>query len=160
MLFRSVSQSRYSGQGEGYYRDSGGFVSSDKKLIDSDYYQEYSYEIQTKVPFSKYYEVLNKLVHVAGSKMFGKVVINSFANSQVNSANSVSRLITLNVTNGSNSTFSNSEFVVFSNGNSNSTIYKATSNNISPGYRDWETDRKSTRLNSSHSRASRMPSSA
>ena len=30
----------------------------------------------------------------------------------------------------------------------------------SPVYRDWETDRKSTRLNSSHSRASRMPSSA
>ena len=27
-------------------------------------------------------------------------------------------------------------------------------------YRDWETDRKSTRLNSSHSRASSMPSSA
>ena len=27
-------------------------------------------------------------------------------------------------------------------------------------YRDWETERKSTRLNSSHSRASRMPSSA
>ena len=29
-----------------------------------------------------------------------------------------------------------------------------------PCYRDWETDRKSTRLTSSHSRASRMPSSA
>ena len=30
-----------------------------------------------------------------------------------------------------------------------------------PGdYRDWETDRKSTRLNSSHSAKSRMPSSA
>ena len=28
------------------------------------------------------------------------------------------------------------------------------------GYRDWETDRKSTRLNSSHSGESRMPSSA
>ena len=27
-------------------------------------------------------------------------------------------------------------------------------------YRDWETDRKSTRLNSSHSATSRMPSSA
>ena len=27
-------------------------------------------------------------------------------------------------------------------------------------YRDWETDRKSTRLNSSHSAKSRMPSSA
>ena len=29
-----------------------------------------------------------------------------------------------------------------------------------PTYRDWETDRKSTRLNSSHSAKSRMPSSA
>ena len=29
-----------------------------------------------------------------------------------------------------------------------------------PIYRDWETDRKSTRLNSSHRSLSRMPSSA
>ena len=29
-----------------------------------------------------------------------------------------------------------------------------------PPYRDWETDRKSTRLNSSHRSLSRMPSSA
>ena len=34
--------------------------------------------------------------------------------------------------------------------------YDEWSNN----YRDWETDRKSTRLNSSHSAKSRMPSSA
>ena len=32
--------------------------------------------------------------------------------------------------------------------------------NIATSYRDWETDRKSTRLNSSHSAKSRMPSSA
>ena len=32
--------------------------------------------------------------------------------------------------------------------------------NLGHGYRDWETDRKSTRLNSSHSAKSRMPSSA
>ena len=31
---------------------------------------------------------------------------------------------------------------------------------IPDAYRDWETDRKSTRLNSSHSAKSRMPSSA
>ena len=31
---------------------------------------------------------------------------------------------------------------------------------IDPGYRDWETDRKSTRLNSSHRSLARMPSSA
>ena len=33
-------------------------------------------------------------------------------------------------------------------------------NEYSGGYRDWETDRKSTRLNSSHRSLSRMPSSA
>ena len=33
-------------------------------------------------------------------------------------------------------------------------------NNIDKYYRDWETDRKSTRLNSSHEIPSRMPSSA
>ena len=32
--------------------------------------------------------------------------------------------------------------------------------NIMMSYRDWETDRKSTRLNSSHLKLSRMPSSA
>ena len=31
---------------------------------------------------------------------------------------------------------------------------------LKAGYRDWETDRKSTRLNSSHITRSRMPSSA
>ena len=31
---------------------------------------------------------------------------------------------------------------------------------MAPDYRDWETDRKSTRLNSSHITRSRMPSSA
>ena len=31
---------------------------------------------------------------------------------------------------------------------------------VTVGYRDWETDRKSTRLNSSHLKLSRMPSSA
>ena len=33
-------------------------------------------------------------------------------------------------------------------------------NSLSKSYRDWETDRKSTRLNSSHITRSRMPSSA
>ena len=36
----------------------------------------------------------------------------------------------------------------------------STDTDITGLYRDWETDRKSTRLNSSHSAKSRMPSSA
>ena len=37
---------------------------------------------------------------------------------------------------------------------------KKLMNILTEGYRDWETDRKSTRLNSSHSGEARMPSSA
>ena len=52
-------------------------------------------------------------------------------------------------------------FMRFSNMTSSDTTNNATprreNNN---GYRDWETDRKSTRLNSSHEFVSRMPSSA
>ena len=36
----------------------------------------------------------------------------------------------------------------------------ATETTSKTSYRDWETDRKSTRLNSSHRSLSRMPSSA
>ena len=37
---------------------------------------------------------------------------------------------------------------------------EASATSAQAAYRDWETDRKSTRLNSSHSAKSRMPSSA
>ena len=37
---------------------------------------------------------------------------------------------------------------------------KAVASPLNDTYRDWETDRKSTRLNSSHRSLSRMPSSA
>ena len=38
--------------------------------------------------------------------------------------------------------------------------YRKDYSDFTKDYRDWETDRKSTRLNSSHSAKSRMPSSA
>ena len=46
------------------------------------------------------------------------------------------------------------------NGNSVGSIQFLGKVKQKEGYRDWETDRKSTRLNSSHSAKSRMPSSA
>ena len=44
--------------------------------------------------------------------------------------------------------------------NRNATEIMEAIENVGGYYRDWETDRKSTRLNSSHSAKSRMPSSA
>ena len=54
-------------------------------------------------------------------------------------------------------TFLNHIFINFDDYNQRNIEDELYSHNI---YRDWETDRKSTRLNSSHSAKSRMPSSA
>lgn len=133
-VFIVTAQTRVVNQGEsvGYYDDSGGFLSSDKKLHDNDYYQEYSYEIQTKVPFSKYADILKKVVHVAGTKMFGKILIDSTTNTQILTTNNQTRLLDLKILNStSGKTFVDNELLVFSNGNSNLSLTYVTSNALS-----------------------------
>lgn len=63
------------GTGSGYFRSSKGFLSDDKYLTDSDYYQEYSYDVISKLPFDKYSEMFMKVMHVAGTKAFGSVMV-------------------------------------------------------------------------------------
>ena len=47
------------------------FVSG-KFIQDSNYYQEYSYEIQSKIALETYENPLKEITHVAGTKVFGK----------------------------------------------------------------------------------------
>jgi hypothetical protein len=62
-------------------------------LHDSNYYQEYSYEVQTGISLDKYSNVLKKVVHTAGTKFFGNVrkkmegsMSVSIANSEISSS--------------------------------------------------------------------------
>jgi len=64
------------GTGSGYYRTSKGFLSSSvSKIHDGEYYQEYSYEILSRIPFDKYQDMFLKVMHTAGTKLFGSVAI-------------------------------------------------------------------------------------
>ena len=56
----------------GYWIDSAGFLSSDRKLQDNDYYQDFSYVVKSEVPIEAYREVLKKLVHPVGLKLFAE----------------------------------------------------------------------------------------
>lgn len=58
---------------KGRYADTNGHLSSGKKLQDSNYYQDFSYELISEIPVRFYDEVVKRLVHPAGFKMFGKV---------------------------------------------------------------------------------------
>lgn len=66
------------GFGEGFYRDRVGFLSDDSKLHDGEYYQDYSYEIRSKIPLEKYAKMLKDVLHVAGTRMFGVIYTATF----------------------------------------------------------------------------------
>jgi hypothetical protein len=56
---------------DGYYLNTDGFLSSDKKLQDSRKYQNFSYVVSTEKSLKEYKSMLLDLVHPAGTKLFG-----------------------------------------------------------------------------------------
>lgn len=65
----TLEQAEYS---DGYWEGTYGFLDSDKVLQDSYYYQNFSYEITSIVPFEEYKDIVQKLIHPAGMKLFGR----------------------------------------------------------------------------------------
>lgn len=59
----------------GYFFNDDGFLSSSKRLQDSDYYQDFSYVIKASYDVDKYRDVVMRLLHPAGMKMIGEVNI-------------------------------------------------------------------------------------
>ncbi|CAB4143154.1 hypothetical protein UFOVP447_86 [uncultured Caudovirales phage] len=76
------------GTGTGFYRTAEGFLSDVSKVHDGDYYQEYSYDILSRIPIEKYATMFKKVMHTAGTRFFGSVLIDSLANTIVSVANS------------------------------------------------------------------------
>jgi hypothetical protein len=63
------------GKEAGEWVDTSSFLNSDKYIEDSDYYQEYSYEIQLEKSLDKYISVLKQIFHPVGNRVFGKPTI-------------------------------------------------------------------------------------
>jgi len=64
----------------GFHRNNQGFLNEDKYLHDNDFYQEYSYQVRTGIPFDKYRQQIKDVVHLAGSKLFGQLEVSATAN--------------------------------------------------------------------------------
>jgi hypothetical protein len=58
----------------GYWKTQTSHISSDKYLHDNNYYQEYSYDIQSGVNLNEYREIILNTLHIAGTKLFGTVI--------------------------------------------------------------------------------------
>lgn len=76
------------GKSQGYYKKRKGFPSSDSHIHDGDYYQEYSYEVQTKISLGKFSEIFKKVMHTAGTKFFASTLITSNEKSPITYLNS------------------------------------------------------------------------
>ncbi len=60
---------------EGRYEGTNGFLSSDKFIQDSNFYQEFSYVIQSNRSVIDYGDIVDKTAHPLGSKRFGSLNI-------------------------------------------------------------------------------------
>ena len=56
----------------GKYVDTKGYLSWNNRLQDNYYYQEYSYVVRSKQFVNKYRDVVKKLIHPAGTALFGR----------------------------------------------------------------------------------------
>ena len=129
------------GVGQGYYRSSKGFLSEDMYIHDGDYYQEYSYEILSKISVDRYADMFKKVMHTAGTKFFGSaqvveedsatVELSEIATGQEVQFNSAADVSSVNETIDTDITpnpFANGDIVRYTTATSN-TIVQGLANN-------------------------------
>ena len=54
------------------------YVDSGMRVQDSNFYQEYSYQIKSSLPLQEYEKLLKENVHLAGSKLFGDFIFKAY----------------------------------------------------------------------------------
>ena len=128
---------------EGYYASTRGQVSSSRGFLqDSNFYQEFSYEVSAPIALTRYRDIALRLIHPGGQKFFGKFKTSTNAMSQsVTSSLARTRKLasgTIAITNNSNtitgtstnftSQFSNGASIIIETGES--VFYKAVINKV------------------------------
>lgn len=75
------------GLGEGFWADKTSFLNN-KYIHDNDFYQSFSYLVESGLSLDKYRDILLKTAHIAGTKLFGRVVKESTVNNAIAVSNS------------------------------------------------------------------------
>jgi len=96
---QSINGSGFSGvanlgalcESEGYYVNTDGRLSSKKVIQDNHYYQDFSYVLKTELVIDEYREAVRRLIHPAGTAMFGQVLIKRCAKEDLTNASTLMR---------------------------------------------------------------------
>jgi hypothetical protein len=70
----------------GYFSGNRGKVSANKFIQDGNYYQPFSYALKPELGISQYFDVLRQIIHPAGMKMFGSVLLKGEIENTVSSS--------------------------------------------------------------------------
>ena len=81
----------FTGQGEGTWRDQESFLNT-KYIHDNDFYQTHSYVIESGLSLDKYRDILLKVAHVGGTRLFGKVISENIGNTTLTTSSSTTTI--------------------------------------------------------------------
>lgn len=79
------------GVGEGRWVDEAGMLNSSKRVQDSYYYQEYSYDVRSRLSLDRYESTLKMMYHPAGVELFGTTVVDSDSSDGVTGSTEVTQ---------------------------------------------------------------------
>ncbi|MDX8383200.1 MAG: hypothetical protein R8M45_03895 [Ghiorsea sp.] len=114
----------------GFWSNTDGFLSSNKKIQDARYYQDFSYEITSNHGFNEYKEQIKRSIHPAGTVMFGKIRNLT----EVSVANAVAGIDYRTVAHNKQTTYNWLKAVPYSTISNVSTVAKSI--NVNYGYLD------------------------
>lgn len=106
---------------DGFYLNTDGFLSADKKLQDKDYYHNFSYEISSEKSLNDYSDTLYRVAHPAGMQLLSKYLIKNQLDQEILVESRLNTTNTAQATNG-NTTYSSNVFY----GNSSNFLTRAS----------------------------------
>ena len=59
------------------------YIDSGMRIQDSDFYQEYSYQIKSALPLQEYEKLLKENVHLSGTKLFGDFIFKAYVGGSI-----------------------------------------------------------------------------
>ena len=95
---------------KGWTKDTGKLNDATQRMIDSDYYQYFSYSLKSKIAYETWEEVVDALNHTAGFKKFSDLIVESQSDKAVSPAIDLAGLDTLVELDSDISTYSTFDF--------------------------------------------------
>jgi len=92
IILQGITTVSKQGLSPGYWNSRTSHLNSEKRIHDNNYYQDYSYDVQSAINIDDYRSIVLDLIHVTGSKFFGSLVKSSVVDPEITSESEISQV--------------------------------------------------------------------